>query len=193
MLSLSPCCLVPFLPGRSGVYAWITVNYLLNNIGTHIPSSSSTYAVLDLGGASTQIVFEPTFSKDSLFVEGDHKYTLKFGGKTHTLYQHSYLGYGIMRARQSVHNLVYFMSQYGHSEGSSHKSGGGVEPVVGNPCISKTMSRSISLDGGGWTNPRNVSMAGEDVGSFEGCKRIVELVMAKDACVFYPYSKHYND
>ncbi|KAF9054769.1 nucleoside phosphatase family-domain-containing protein [Panaeolus papilionaceus] len=48
-----------------GVYAWITANYLLGTIGHGAKSTSDkgkeTYAVLDLGGASTQIVFKPEF------------------------------------------------------------------------------------------------------------------------------------
>jgi guanosine-diphosphatase len=57
-----------------------------------------------------QIVFEPKFSKpDSSLVDGEHKYDLKFGGKTHVLYQHSYLGYGLMHACKSILRLVNFM------------------------------------------------------------------------------------
>ena len=52
-----------------GVYAWITVNYLMNTIRGDSPKGSPSYAVLDLGGASTQIVFEPTFSKESAALE----------------------------------------------------------------------------------------------------------------------------
>jgi guanosine-diphosphatase len=40
-----------------GVYAWITTNYLLGKIGG--PDKSETAATFDLGGGSTQIVFEP--------------------------------------------------------------------------------------------------------------------------------------
>ncbi|KAG8833354.1 Guanosine-diphosphatase [Serendipita sp. 399] len=80
-----------------GVYAWITANYLLNTLPsgsarTNSPSSESTvpYAVLDLGGASTQIVFKPSFDKDGDGIddgpgleEGEHKYDLHFAGSTH--------------------------------------------------------------------------------------------------------------
>jgi len=31
----------------------------------------------------------------------------------HVLYQHSYMGYGLMRARKHVHQLVDFMVRYG--------------------------------------------------------------------------------
>ena len=58
----------------------------------------------------TQIVFEAIFaSSDQKLEEGEHKYDLKFGGRTHVLYQHSYLGYSLMHARRHVHSLVDFM------------------------------------------------------------------------------------
>ncbi|KAG8706480.1 Guanosine-diphosphatase [Ceratobasidium sp. 394] len=106
---------IEIMEGRDeGVYAWLTANYLLGTLGASTSASKSftdTYAVLDLGGASTQIVFEPTFPDSSHhgLLDGEHKYELTFAGRTHTLYQHSYLGYGLMRARRSVHNLVGFM------------------------------------------------------------------------------------
>ena len=42
-----------------GVFAWITTNYLLGKIGG--PDKTPTAAIFDLGGGSTQIVFQPTF------------------------------------------------------------------------------------------------------------------------------------
>jgi len=93
-----------------GVYAWITANYLLNAIMAGTPKDTPTYAVLDLGGASAQIVFEATSaSSDQKLEEGEHKYDLKFGGRTHVLYQDSYLGYSLIHARRHVHSLVDFM------------------------------------------------------------------------------------
>ncbi|KAF9439642.1 nucleoside phosphatase GDA1/CD39, partial [Macrolepiota fuliginosa MF-IS2] len=83
---------VVIMDGRDeSVYAWITANYLLNTICANTPRDTPTYAVLDLGGASTQIVFEPVFTSDARLEEGEHKYDLVFGGKKHILYQHSYL------------------------------------------------------------------------------------------------------
>ncbi|KAJ3410422.1 Guanosine-diphosphatase [Chytridiales sp. JEL 0842] len=80
-----------------GVYAWITVNYLLEKIGG---SRLPTAAIMDLGGGSTQIVFEPT--PKTPMKPGDHKYEVKFGGHSYILYQHSYLGYGLMEARKKL-------------------------------------------------------------------------------------------
>lgn len=183
-----------------GVYAWITANYLLGTIGGGVKDGRPTYAVLDLGGASTQIVFEPTFGSSSAgkLEEGDHKYELTFSGKTHKLYQHSYLGYGLMRARRHVNNLVAFMWDF-RSDGKGSSSGPGSiggsnsqltgGPDVPNPCLSRGTKRRVTLDGGKWEDGYNVTMIGGDVGSFDHCNRVVELVMAKDAvCTVKPCS-----
>ncbi|CAL1712323.1 unnamed protein product [Somion occarium] len=134
-----------------GVYAWITANYLLNTIRPDTPEGTKPYGVLDLGGASTQIVFTPTFDMskpDSTLEEGEHKYDLKFAGKDHLLYQHSYLGYGLMKARESVHRGTI---------------------------------REVTIEDAIRGDSRNVTMVGEDIGGFESCNRVIELVMAKDA------------
>lgn len=153
-----------------GVYAWITANYLLNTIRGSTPADTPTYAVLDLGGASTQIVFKPVFDSDkpeSTLEEGEHKYDLTFGGKTHVLYQHSYLGYGLMSARKSVHRLVDFTSSLQSPT---------LRDAVANPCLAKGTSRTVEVD-----KSQDVTMTGADIGSYEACNRVMQLVMAKDA------------
>ncbi|CDK28592.1 unnamed protein product [Kuraishia capsulata CBS 1993] len=85
-----------------GVYAWVTTNYLLGNIGS--AKKTPTTAVFDLGGGSTQIVFEP--SKGEEMIEGEHKYSLSFGGRDFTLYQFSHLGYGLMQGRRKINSMV---------------------------------------------------------------------------------------
>lgn len=160
-----------------GVFAWITANYLKNTIRSDTPENTPTYAVLDLGGASTQIVFKPVFDSnkpESTLEEGEHKYDLKFGGKTHVLYQHSYLGYGLMRARMSVHRLVDFMGSFQPQS---------VEGTVANPCLAKGTQRTIEIKDEKTEESHNVTMVGADVGSLEACNRVMQLVMAKDAYV----------
>ena len=94
-----------------GVFVWLMANYLLGSIKASTPPATPMYAVLDLGGTSMQIVFEPVFaSSDMQLKEGKHKYDLQFGVWSHVLYQHSYLGYGLMCAQRHVHRLVDFMS-----------------------------------------------------------------------------------
>ncbi|WBW72137.1 Golgi nucleoside-diphosphatase Gda1 [Schizosaccharomyces osmophilus] len=88
-----------------GVYAWVTINYLLGSL--NVDSSESTVAVMDLGGASTQLVFEPRFyDSQQKLSEGDHKYVLEYNNKAYELYQFSHLGYGLREARKSIHKIV---------------------------------------------------------------------------------------
>ena len=172
---------VTIMDGKDeGVYAWITANYLLGTIKSNTPKDTSTYAVLDLGGASTQIVFEPKFSSSDQKLEpGEHKYDLKFGGRSHVLYQHSYLGYGLMRARKHVHGLVDFMASIRVPSTKETSQG-----IVGNPCLARGMRRVVEVDDEKDVK-RNVTMDGDEIGSFEACDRIVQLVLAKDAYVFF--------
>ncbi|KAJ3269551.1 Guanosine-diphosphatase [Terramyces sp. JEL0728] len=79
-----------------GAFAWITINYLLGNIGGR--DKKPTVGIMDLGGGSTQIVFEPSGSMHP----GSHKKELKFSGHDYVLYQHSYDGYGLMQGRLKI-------------------------------------------------------------------------------------------
>ncbi|EPY49692.1 guanosine-diphosphatase Gda1 [Schizosaccharomyces cryophilus OY26] len=88
-----------------GVYAWVTINYLLGSL--NVGSSESTVAVMDLGGASTQLVFEPHFpNPQQKLSEGDHKYVLEYNNRQYELYQFSHLGYGLKEARKLIHKIV---------------------------------------------------------------------------------------
>jgi guanosine-diphosphatase len=159
-----------------GLYAWITANYLLDTIRANSPPESTSYAVLDLGGASTQIVFEPVFDEkrpDSMLEEGEHKYDLEFAGKKRVLYQHSYLGYGLMKAREGVHSLVEFLASTKDLE----------RGTITNPCLAHGMMKEVNITNtkSGVEEIKTVKMDGADVGSFGACNRVVQLVMAKDA------------
>lgn len=166
-----------------GVYAWITANYLLGKIGSGTKAHAGpTIAVMDLGGASTQIVFEPLFAQDSSvqMAEGDHKYQLSFGGRDFQLYQHSYLGYGLMRARRSVNNLVAFTWSFLQPGGGDVEWDELEEQVrIPNPCFAPGKTKRVLLDPPG-RQQVNVTMVGTE-GGFEACNRVVEMVMAKDA------------
>jgi len=163
-----------------GVYAWITTNYLLGNyshrvillipgnIGGH--ERKSTAAVFDLGGGSTQIVFEPEFSVPAnKLAPGDHEYILTFAGHTYTLYQHSHLGYGLMEARKSIHNHIH-RSAYTESN---------VDII--NPCLPPHMSKEVDLHGA------KVRMVGPTHASPLQCRAIAETILNKTApCALVP-------
>ena len=85
-----------------GVFAWITVNQLL---GRFNEGAGKTVSIMDLGGGSTQIVFEPSASSLAL-APSTQRYTLKMGSKTYELYQNSYEGYGLNRAREQMYEVA---------------------------------------------------------------------------------------
>jgi guanosine-diphosphatase len=162
--------------GEQGVFSWVTANYLLGVIGgVGGAASASSHAVLDLGGASAQIVFEPTFDNNGKLEPGEHKYNLDLAGTAHVLYQHLHIGLGLMRARARVHELVESMAS---TQTSPYQD---THSEVPNPCLARNTHRLITM------HARNVTMSGADVGSFEACSRVVELVLAKDAtCAVKP-------
>ncbi len=74
------------IPGKlEGACDWIAYNYLTEKLFT-----DKTTGVLDMGGASFEVVFET----DKPIYAPNDKVQFKIGTKTFTLYSHSYLGLG---------------------------------------------------------------------------------------------------
>ncbi|KAI1135685.1 guanosine-diphosphatase [Hypoxylon sp. FL0543] len=175
-----------------GVYAWITTNYLLGKIGG--PEQSPTAAIFDLGGGSTQIVFEPTFKGSShggmpeKLAEGDHKYDLDFGGRKFELYQHSHLGYGLMAARNSIHlNLLHDI--YAKEKNTNFLK----KPILNHPCINagKTDTIKVKLgeDSPLGTGEIEVNVTGPATPAPAQCRALAERILYKDAeCKLAPCS-----
>jgi len=159
-----------------GVYAWITVNYLLNRIGQE--EKKDTVAVMDLGGGSTQIVFEP-LTIDHLqypIPESDegYKVELKFGNFKYVLYQHSYLGYGLNEARKSIMGGLI-------TPDNLPESG-----QVTNQCFPEKFHKDISVDG--INDP--VEITGSEKLNFRDCFKSVKSALFNKtvACTTKPCS-----
>jgi guanosine-diphosphatase len=174
-----------------GVYAWITTNYLLGKIGG--PDQTPTAATFELGGGSTQIVFEPTFrgahdgGLPEKLADGDHKYELKFGGREFVLYQHSHLGYGLMSARKAVHQLVV---ENMHKANPSLTAW--LDTPIRNPCLAPNMSRTVDVgfpDGHALGPTVTVQMEGPRDALPAQCRALAEGILHKDAkCDLAPCS-----
>ena len=180
---------VQIMDGKDeGVYAWITTNYLLGKIGG--PDKSPTAAVFDLGGGSTQIVFEPTFTTPSggmpeKLAEGDHKYLLSFGGRKFELYQHSHLNYGLMEARKAIHRVVAQAKKdaVAKSDPNWHS-----KPIP-NPCLAAGTSREIKLKLDDSDDEVSFKMVGPTDGSPAQCRGLAEKILKKDdPCQLAPCS-----
>lgn len=151
-----------------------------------------TAAVFDLGGGSTQIVFEPTFKSPShgmpeKLAAGDHKYDLDFGGRHFELYQHSHMGYGLMAAREAIHKLVISSLHASNpdDQGWLHK------PII-NPCIAPGMTREVEVDLGK-AHPLGasvtVNMTGPSSPAPAQCRGLAEKMLSKDTeCTLAPCS-----
>lgn len=72
---------------EEGVFAWIAVNYL-NGALQNSSKEAKTYGILELGGASTQIAFQPRVN-----ILAD-KFPVTIGSRKYPLYAHSYLHFG---------------------------------------------------------------------------------------------------
>ncbi|KAJ5204448.1 guanosine-diphosphatase [Penicillium cinerascens] len=175
-----------------GVYAWITTNYLLGKIGG--PDETPTAAIFDLGGGSTQIVFQPTFEQSKAggmpehLAQGDHKYELKFGGREFELYQHSHLGYGLMSARESMHKVVLEALLANNGKDMSW-----LERPISNPCIQPNMEKKVTVtfpDGHALGPETSVVMVGpKDQSAPAQCRAIAEKILKKEAeCKLAPCS-----
>ncbi|KAL4873689.1 hypothetical protein BDV12DRAFT_192133 [Aspergillus spectabilis] len=180
-----------------GVYAWITTNYLLGKIGG--PDETPTAAVFDLGGGSTQIVFQPTFEKSpsggmpEKLAEGDHKYDLQFGGRHFELYQHSHLGYGLMAARDAVHKAIVETKLKANPNDRTWLK----QPIT-NPCIGPGMEREVELkyEKEEANHPLAPAVTVKMVGPNEGapstaaqCRGLTERILNKEAtCGLAPCS-----
>ena len=173
-----------------GVYAWITTNYLLGKIGG--PDQTPTAAVFDLGGGSTQIVFEPTFKQapaggmPEKLAEGDHKYKLNFGGRDFTLYQHSHLGYGLMSAREAIHRSIVEKMHKAHSTTDW------ISSPIPNACIAPGMNKTIKVplsEGHALGESVEVVMTGPAEALPAQCRALAEGILYKDAeCKLAPCS-----
>lgn len=183
---------VAIMDGKDeGVYAWITTNYLLGKIGG--PDQSPTAAIFDLGGGSTQIVFEPTFKGapngglPEKMAEGDHVYKLAFGGRDFELYQHSHLGYGLMAARNAIHLALL--------EGIAQEKKGTEwlkKPVL-NPCINAGQSDTVEVNLGDKSplgqGKIEVNMTGPAIPAPAQCRGLAEKILHKEAaCKLAPCS-----
>ena len=139
-------------------------------------------SILDLGGAPTQIALEPAFARpDNIFLTSGHQYDLAFAEKMHVLYQHSYLGYGLMHAWQHVHQLVNFMASIHGTGGNEHLDENWKEEVVSNLCLSHRMKRVVEVEDPKRGGKQNVTMDRGEV--------CYEMVLLYDSILSYlwPY------
>lgn len=76
-----------------GIYGWLDINYLSGNFQNHRPTLGS----IDMGGASTQIVFVTTDSS-----KPEDELSLKIGEQSYLVFSKSFLGLGMDQALNTM-------------------------------------------------------------------------------------------
>ncbi|KAI8323067.1 nucleoside phosphatase GDA1/CD39 [Martensiomyces pterosporus] len=172
---LIPNSPVEVMSGKDeGIYAWITVNFLLGTLGD---AAHKTAATFDLGGGSTQIVFEPRYENwnnvtgGPQMAPGEHRYAMSYGGQNYTLYQHSYLGYGLKSARKSIKLLI--------AQEASNSGRFSVE----HPCFPPGFRDEVPINDGKSKvtikGPAKDSLKGKS--ALDACYKDVRKIFSKDA------------
>ncbi|CCF58202.1 hypothetical protein KAFR_0E00480 [Kazachstania africana CBS 2517] len=167
---------------EEGVYAWVTTNYLLGNIGSKGDKLPTT-AVFDLGGGSTQIVFEPSFPPNEKMVEGEYKYDLSFGGHDYSLYQFSHLGYGLMQGRNKINAVLV---ETAIKDNKITKGDTTTTHQLVSPCLPPGVSalkETVKLEDG---STYLVDFEGPKVATGAQCRFIADSILNKDAVCSQP-------
>ncbi|XP_018901655.1 ectonucleoside triphosphate diphosphohydrolase 5 isoform X2 [Bemisia tabaci] len=91
---------VAIMDGRDeGLFSWFTVNFLMGKLGGSV---EDTVGALDLGGGSTQITFAPLDDSRIKRDSPQYLHSVKLMQQEVNIYTHSYLGLGLMAARQEI-------------------------------------------------------------------------------------------
>ncbi|KAK8729326.1 hypothetical protein OTU49_008764 [Cherax quadricarinatus] len=123
---------VGIMDGRDeGIFSWFTVNYLMDRVSG---DPRETLVALDLGGGSTQITFVPVEDETVKKTPEDYLTSISLLHKNLNLYTHSYLGLGLMAARQAV--LL------------QHK---GEDGIIRSPCINPIIDHQWTYGGETYT------------------------------------------
>ncbi|KAL0946458.1 hypothetical protein HGRIS_012680 [Hohenbuehelia grisea] len=155
---------------EEGLFGWIAVNYLMDGF-TGSSADRTTYGFLDMGGASTQIAFEPAKQH-----QGDGKNLVDvrlrlLGGEEihHKVFVTTWLGYGTNQARERyVGKAITEFEATRTSTASKAKD----SDVVPDPCLPKDLMLTESPVHTGPATPhaqKKHTLRG--TGSFEQCMK----------------------
>ena len=126
------------IPGNEeGSFGWIAVNYLYKYIGPRKVSGQEPYAVVEMGGASTQVTQIAPNAKIAQSIPNTFKFSFKIGQETYVLYTQSYLGYGGEQAREAVNKAIVHMPKSSSPENVASKGGEEGALSLSDACINR--------------------------------------------------------
>ncbi|KAJ2610228.1 Golgi apyrase [Coemansia sp. RSA 1365] len=150
---------------QEGLYGWISVNYLLDGFD----KTKKSHGFLDMGGASTQIAFQPSIIQPQ-YRDNLARITLRsLNGEDHIydVFVATFLGHGTNEARRR------FVDRLKHIATNNHTT---AVPSIDDPCLPSglllpTIDGSAVLRGGG---------------RFSECVAATEPLLNLTSCIIEP-------
>ena len=159
---------------EEGVYGWVAINYLMDGFDAHGRADkgkgrhSSTYGFLDMGGASTQIAFEPSTEARKEHADNLLNVNLRLLDGVdvhHPVFVTTWLGYGTNQARERYveASIAQYLKEH-PPDLQTTANLGSEKPmqVISDPCLPK----SLLL-----TETKHSGYAMQGTGDFPACLR----------------------
>lgn len=167
---------------EEGLFGWIAVNYLMDGFSNK-SSERTTYGFLDMGGASTQIAFEPSSTnRDKSQNLIDVRLRLLGGEEIHhEVFVTTWLGYGTNQARERYVGQAIKEYEISRPSSTSHGSSTDGETVL-DPCLPKNLELTespIFIESS--TSHDRMAHKLVGTGSFEQCLRKTSPLLNKDS------------
>ncbi|KAI5476611.1 golgi apyrase [Pseudohyphozyma bogoriensis] len=171
---------------EEGLYGWIAVNYLMDGFDSHAHNPgekekpSSTFGFLDMGGASTQIAFEPSEAERLKHADNLLEVKLRLlNGRDvrHPVFVTTWLGFGTNQARdryidQEIRTHLRATDRV-HAESDEDATVGSSleEVLIDDPCLPSNLMLS---------DPRHAGVTLRGTGDFLQCVRRTGPLLNKE-------------
>ncbi|KAI0093758.1 nucleoside phosphatase family-domain-containing protein [Irpex rosettiformis] len=166
---------------EEGLFGWIAINYLMDGFNG-AEHERTTYGFLDMGGASTQIAFEPSEEERQKTKDLIDVRLRLLGGQEihHQVFVTTWLGYGTNQARERYVGKT--INEFEANRAMSHPSPVSDDDTVPDPCLPKDLHLT-ELPVQPASSSTHSKQAHELVGtgSFEQCLQQTAPLLNKDA------------
>jgi Golgi apyrase len=164
---------------EEGLFGWLSVNYLMDGFTGH-SQDRTTYGFLDMGGASTQIAFEPSLAErnnpDNSLIEVRLRL---LGGEEiiHKVFVTTWLGYGTNQARERY--VAQAINAFESNRSANPDPG---SDIILDPCLPKDLKlvgQPLQPPSTSQHSKQPHTLVG--TGSFEQCLEKTSPLLNKDA------------
>ena len=97
---------------EEGGLGWISYNYMKRIIGPKKQPGTKPYAVVEMGGASSQVSQVAPSDADAALIPEEYKFSFNIEGQSYHLYTHSYLGNNHKKATFILHCFISTTAYY---------------------------------------------------------------------------------